>query len=214
MLKSSSRWNRVKSCSWWLVAALGCAHLAIRIPGAKTVGSSGQARPRGGSFCGEWKFTFLIFIPKPSFRKITLCCLFLATLSPVRSCELYLSFTWHSWAFQGIFPDLLVFRSLWSQCWDCTVTASSTALLSQSVPTSFLSRRTKALHLSHQPPCTAVHLTFQFVTEALAAPRAHVEPSLAGVTEVAGLAVGWRVLGGTKKVAAFRRPRLLECLTR
>lgn len=193
----------MKSCSWWLVLALGCAHLAIRIPGAKKVGSSGQAKPRGGSFRGEWKFTFLIFVPKPSFRKITLCCLFLVTLSPVRSCELYLSFFWHSWAFQGIFPDLLVFRSLWSQCWDLTVTASSTAVLSQSAPTSFLSRRTKGLHLYHQPHWTTVHfLTLQFVTEALATPRANAEPSLEGVME---LLVRWQVSGYVEEWRRWRR---------
>lgn len=38
---------------------------------------------------GSEQFLFLPFLPKPRFRKITLCCLFLVTLASVRSCELY-----------------------------------------------------------------------------------------------------------------------------
>ena len=52
----------------------------VRIPGAEEVWSSGQAKPRGGSFCVQWKAAFLIFLLKPSFRKIALGCLFLVML--------------------------------------------------------------------------------------------------------------------------------------
>lgn len=158
----------MKSCSWWLASDPGCAHLAVRITRAEKVGSSRQAKPREGSFWRQWKVTFLIFLPKPSFRKITLWCLFLVTLSSVRSCELYLPFIWH-WLLS--FPRHLSRRAGVSRCfavrghgWGTAVAAASAALLSQPVPTPVLSGRTKALHLYRQPHCTAVRfLTFQSV---------------------------------------------------
>lgn len=61
----------------------GCAHLQLEFPGAKRVGSSEQAKPGGGSFHGERKVTYLS--TKTTFRKITLCCVFLVPLSSARS---------------------------------------------------------------------------------------------------------------------------------
>ena len=66
--------------------AQGCAHPAVTIPGAEEAWSSGQAKPRGGSFCAQWKVAFLLFLPKPSFRKIALCSLFLVMLFCPVSC--------------------------------------------------------------------------------------------------------------------------------
>lgn len=41
--------------------AQGCAHPAVTIPGAEEVWSSGQAKPRGGSFVHSGKLLFFSF---------------------------------------------------------------------------------------------------------------------------------------------------------
>lgn len=107
-MKSCSRCQRVP----------GLCSPRARIPQAKRAGRSEQAKPGGGSFHGKRKVTFLIFLPKPHFRKITLCCVFSVPLSSVRSRVLCLS-SLALLSFQGTCPGpASAFRSPWSRGWD------------------------------------------------------------------------------------------------
>lgn len=79
--KSSSREHGgERSCRWWLRSPRSCAPPAASIPGAEDECSSGQEELRGGSFCAQREVALLPFLPKPSFRKMALCSLFLVTL--------------------------------------------------------------------------------------------------------------------------------------
>lgn len=104
-----------------------CAHLELEFPGAKRVGRSEQAKPGGGSFQGERKVTFLIFLPKPHFRKITLCCVFSVPLSPLR-CLSSLALL----SSQGTCPGPAVAFRRRSRRAGTQVAASGAALLSSS----------------------------------------------------------------------------------
>lgn len=209
----------MKSCSWWLASDPGCAHLAVRITRAEKVGSSRQAKPREGSFWRQWKVTFLIFLPKPSFRKITLWCLFLVTLSSVRSCELYLPFIWH-WLLS--FPRHLSRRAGVSRS---VATAGAPRWPPPAQP-SLASRYQHRFCQEGRRLCTFTvnrivqpfaFWHFSLFTEALARPRANVEPSLEGLLEGAGCeAAGRRRRQGTPSQGdrGLLWLRLLECLTR
>lgn len=122
---------------WWLAPAKGCAVPAGRAPEAKKGGSSGQAKPRGGSIHGQGEATFLLFLPKPRGRKRTLRCLSLGTLYFRRSRELsVLSLALLS-VVTGVSPGLPVLCGRWSQGWDTAATASGPALCGRAAPTSF-----------------------------------------------------------------------------
>lgn len=115
---------------------------------------AGEAERR--KFCAQWKVAFLLFLPKPSFRKIALCSLFLVMLFCSVSCISPLS--------GAAKLSRVPFQPRW-----CSVVRGGRAETPRGLPPTQLSLarqhqhrpfpgRTKALHL---PPIS--HTVQQFI---------------------------------------------------